>query len=99
AVNIMSFFKSRPIPGFFVRQRAKDHGTRKLIESAGDISGKSVVILDDVTTTGGSAREAVDAATQAGAKVQLVLSVVDREEGASKMFNEAGVTFKALFRL
>ena len=58
-----------------------------------------MVILDDVTTTGGSAREAVDAATQAGAKVQLVLSVVDREEGASKMFNEAGVTFKALFRL
>jgi orotate phosphoribosyltransferase len=100
-IPMLSARHGKPIPGFFVRKEVKDHGTMKLVEglAEGDtLRGKRVVILDDVTTTGGSAMIAVQAATDAGAKVILVLSVVDREEGATEFYNEKGIPFEALFR-
>ena len=78
----------------------KDHGTKRLVEGLkpGDtLAGKAVVILEDVTTTGGSALVAVKAAREAGANVVLVLSVVDRQEGAEAAFAEAGVPFRSIF--
>jgi orotate phosphoribosyltransferase len=51
-----------------------------------------------VTTTGGSAMLAVEAARQAGANVILVLSIVDREEGATERFKKEGVPFESLFK-
>jgi orotate phosphoribosyltransferase len=99
AVTLLSLSKPKKLPGFFVRKEAKDHGTKKLVETAEDLTGKNVVILDDVTTSGGSAMSAVDAARKAGANVVLVLSVVDREEGAAEFYAEKEIPFKALFRL
>jgi orotate phosphoribosyltransferase len=87
----------RYLPGFFVRKQVKDHGTKKRIDGI-DVAGKTVVILEDVTTTGGSALEAVKAVEEAGGKIALVLSILDREEGAAKVFADAGVPFKSLFR-
>ncbi|MGC1179547.1 MAG: orotate phosphoribosyltransferase [Methyloceanibacter sp.] len=87
----------RSLVGFFIRKEAKDHGTKKLVE--GDsIEGKKVVILDDVTTSGGSAMEAVRAAREAGATVTLVLSIVDRGEGAAELYASEGLDFYCLFR-
>ena len=60
----------RRLPGFFVRKAVKDHGTKKRVDGA-DIAGKTVVILEDVTTTGGSAMDAVKAVQEAGAKVEV----------------------------
>jgi orotate phosphoribosyltransferase len=99
-LTMLSFQRGRPIAGFFVRKEVKDHGTRKLVEglSAGDsLNGKRVVILDDVTTTGGSAMAAVQAAQSSGAEILLVLSMVDREEGAEIFYREKGIAFEALF--
>jgi orotate phosphoribosyltransferase len=90
---------ARPLPGFFVRKEVKDHGTKKRVEAAGDISNKNVVILEDVTTTGDSAMHAVDAARSAGANVVLVLSMVDRDEGALEFFKQQGIPFDWLFRV
>ena len=87
----------RHLPGFFVRKAVKDHGTKKRVDGA-DITGKSVVILEDVTTTGGSAMDAVKAVTDAGAKVALVLAILDRGEGAADLYAAAGIPFKSLFR-
>ena len=86
----------RYLPGFFVRKAVKDHGTKKRVDG-NDISGKTVVILEDVTTTGGSAMDAVQAVRDAGAKVSLVISILDRGEGAAALYAEAGVPFKSLF--
>jgi len=86
----------RYLPGFFVRKAVKDHGTQKRVDG-NDIAGKSVVILEDVTTTGGSAMEAVKVVEAAGAKVTLVISILDRGEGAAALYAEAGVPFKSLF--
>lgn len=87
----------RRLPGFFVRKAVKDHGTKKRIDGC-DIAGKTVVILEDVTTTGGSAMDAVKAVEEAGAKVALVLSILDRGEGAAELYEAAGIPFKSLFR-
>lgn len=69
------------LPGFIVRKKAKEHGTRQRIEGILQ-PGWRVLIVEDVATTGGSALEAIQAAEEAGAKVVKVISVVDREEGA-----------------
>jgi orotate phosphoribosyltransferase len=94
---VMKSLSSRSLHGFFVRKVAKDHGTKKIIEGA-DIGGKNVVILDDVTTTGGSAMDAVKVVRDAGATVTLVLSILDRGEGAAEFYEKAGIPFRCLFR-
>lgn len=97
-ISIASRRAGRPLPGFFVRKTVKDHGTRKLVEGLSDVAGKRVVIVEDVTTTGGSAMKAVEALTAAGAKITLVISILDREEGASKLYADAGIPFQSLFK-
>jgi orotate phosphoribosyltransferase len=101
AVAILSERYECPLPGFFVRSAVKDHGTKKLIEglAAGEtLAGKRVVIVDDVTTQGTSAMTAVEAAREAGAQIALVLSIVDREEGAEEFFRAQSIPFRWLFR-
>src|SRR5829696_7424292 len=68
-LSMLSHNRGTPIPSFFVRPSVKDHGTQQLLEGLADpkaLEGKAVVILDDVTTTGGSAMVAVAAARNAG---------------------------------
>ncbi len=96
-VAIRSLDFGRRLPGFFVRKTVKDHGTKKRVDGA-DIAGKTVIILEDVTTTGGSAMDAVRAVEEAGAKVALVLSILDRGEGAADLYAKAGIPFTSLFR-
>mgnify|MGYP001812924297 FL=1 len=91
-----------PLNAFFVRKQAKEHGTQALIEGLAPgetLSGKRVVILEDVTTTGGSALKALEAVREAGAEVVLVLTLVDRREGATAAFEEAGVAFDAILTI
>jgi orotate phosphoribosyltransferase len=99
AVTVLSGSKPKKLPGFVVRKQVKDHGTKKVVETSEDLKGKNVVILEDVTTTGESSMYAVEAAQQAGATVVLVLSLVDREEGAAEFYKSKGIPFRWLFRL
>jgi orotate phosphoribosyltransferase len=99
-VVMLSHQRGRPVSGFFVRKEVKDHGTMKLVEGLGDgdsLQGKKVVIIDDVTTTGGSSMIAVDAAQKSGAEVILGLSVVDRDEGAAETYGKRDIPFRAVF--
>jgi orotate phosphoribosyltransferase len=89
--------RGRAIPGFFVRKEVKTHGTRKRVEGCG-VKGQRAVILEDVTTTGGSAMQAVEAVRQEGGEVAMVLSIVDREEGAVELYRERGIPFDSLFQ-
>ena len=101
AVAQTSFEYPRQLPAFFVRKAAKAHGTKKLVEGLAPgetLEGKTVVIVEDVCTTGESALQAVRLVEGQGAKVALVLTVVDREEGASETYLKAGITFKSLIR-
>jgi orotate phosphoribosyltransferase len=99
AVAAVSFAKGRPLPAFFVRKRAKGHGTQSVIEGlvkGETIAGKRVIIVEDVTTTGGSSLQAVEAVRAEGASVVRVITLVDRLEGAAEAFAAAGVRFSPL---
>lgn len=89
-------FPSYPVRGFFVRKMVKEHGTQKRIEGCFD-PGEATILLDDVTTTGGSVLKAVEAVRGEGARVQHVVTVVDREEGARDALAAAGVELIALY--
>ncbi len=101
AVAQLSFMLGAPLAAFFVRKKPKEHGARLSIEGlmpGESLAGKRVVIVEDVTTTGGSAIKAVEAVREAGAEIAFVLTIVDREEGATEAFAAQGLEFRALFR-
>jgi orotate phosphoribosyltransferase len=100
AICSYSFSVGTPVKGFFVRKKAKEYGAKKLIEGFAafdSVDGKKLVIVDDVTTSGASALQAVEACRELGADVRLVISIVDRGEGAKDAFAAKGVPFKSLF--
>lgn len=99
AVTAVSAIEGRPIGAFFVRKQAKEHGTKSLVEglAAGEtMAGKRVVIVEDVTTTGGSAIKAAEALKAEGAEIVRVVTVLDRQEGAEEAFAAAGLPFAAI---
>ncbi len=64
------------------------------------MGGGKIVVLEDVTTTGGSALKAVEQLHQSTpCEVIAVITVVDREEGGAEAFAAAGIPFEALIRL
>ena len=96
ATGVVSAIEKRPLPGFLVRKKAKEHGRQKQIEGMENLRGKKVVIVDDVCTTGGSTQEAIDAAEREGCEVIGVISLVDREEGGSEMLG-AKYNYRSIF--
>jgi orotate phosphoribosyltransferase len=100
AAAIASHRRGGHLQAFFVRKKPKDHGARKLVEGlpkGETLKGKNVVVLEDVTTTGGSSMQAVQALREEGANIVLVLTVVDRLEGAKENFAAEGLEFRALY--
>jgi orotate phosphoribosyltransferase len=100
AIAQISWLKGHPIAAFFVRKKPKEHGARLAIEGLAKdetLAGKRIVVVEDVTTTGGSAMKAVEALREAGAEVALVFTMVDRQEGAAEAFAAAQLPFRALY--
>jgi orotate phosphoribosyltransferase len=101
AIAQISWIKGHPIAAFFVRKKPKEHGAKLAIEGLTrdeTLAGKRIVVVEDVTTTGGSAMKAVETLREAGANVSLVFTMVDREEGAAETFAAAGLPFRALYK-
>ena len=100
AAAVASHRRGGDMNAFFVRKKAKEHGERKVVEGlpkGESLRGKNVVVVEDVTTTGGSAIQAAEAVRADGGNVVLVISVVDRLEGANEIFAAARLPFRALF--
>ena len=83
------------LDAFVVRKAAKDHGMRRRIEGP-DVAGRSVVVLEDTSTTGGSPLEAL---REAGADVRAVAVIVDRATGARERIEAAGLPYYAALGL
>jgi orotate phosphoribosyltransferase len=80
----------REMEGFWVRDKAKGHGTQKLIE--GNLKPRSrVAVVDDVVTRGSSVIRAIDEVQKLGCEVVLVLALVDRLRGADALFLKRGI--------
>jgi orotate phosphoribosyltransferase len=87
--------------GFMVRKEAKGRGGRKTgnppgIEGSTLNKGDRVVLLEDVTTTGGSALKAAGRLTDMGCEVVACITILDREEGGLDAFDAAGVVLLPL---
>jgi orotate phosphoribosyltransferase len=70
-------------PYAIIRSAEKGHGKKEMI--IGKVKGKRVLLIEDVTTSGGSALYGIDILRAAGATVSRVVTVVDREQGAGAM--------------
>ncbi len=82
-------------PYVIARKQRKEYGTGNRIE--GQLTeGDSVIVLEDVATTGQSALDAVTALREAGAEVSRVIVVVDRQEGATERLAEHDITLESL---
>jgi orotate phosphoribosyltransferase len=86
----------RGLQTFIVRKAVKEHGTKKRIE--GNFrAGSTVVVIDDVITTGGSTIQAIEAVEAEGGRVAFVLALVDRQEGGRANIEARGVRVVAIF--
>ena len=89
----------RQLAGFYVRKERKKRGAKELIDGP-VIRGSHVVILEDVTTKGGSVLQAVRAAREElDCKVVAVITVVDREAGAREALAKEGLDLTSLFEM
>lgn len=77
------------LPLLLVRKAEKAYGTKGRF--VGELKpGDALVLLEDVTTSGGSVRDAIEVVRETGAIVKYVITVVDREEGAREKLKEKG---------
>ncbi len=99
AAVISYHLHGRKMEGFWVRDKAKTHGTQKVVE--GNLKpGSRVVILDDVITRGSSSVKAIEGVRQIGCEVVLVVALVDRLQGAEDLFKQHGIeNFQSVFTL
>lgn len=99
AAVISYHLHGRKMEGFWVRDKAKTHGTRKLVE--GNLQpGARVVIVDDVITQGGSSLKAVKEVQAMQCAIVAVLALVDRLQGAEQLFRAEGIAnYQAVFTI
>ena len=98
AASLTSFQRGAPRDAVYVRKDAKDHGSKRQLEGDTRLApGASLVILEDVTTTGGSTLKAVEKLRAAGYRVESVVTLVDRLEGGREAIEAAGLRFTAIY--
>ena len=83
------------VPYVIARKEEKEYGTGNAVE--GELEeGDRVVVVEDIVTTGASAVEAVEKLRAAGAVVEEIIVVVDRQEGGRENVEDAGLRMHAL---
>lgn len=86
------------LPYIIIRKAQRTHGTTKLIE--GNMQeGDSILLVEDVTTTGYSLLKAAEIIKNAGGSVNQAIVVVDREEGALELLKESEISLVPLVRV
>lgn len=101
SVAVMSHAAGAALPALIIRKQAKGHGTQQRIEGVPpgeQLRGKNILMVEDVTTTGGSLLDAVKVLRAEGANVTHAITIVDRLEGAADMLAGEGIALEALLR-
>jgi len=98
AVALVSFQRGAPLDAVYVRRDVKDHGSKRLLEGNATLpDGASLVILEDVITTGGSTLKAAAKLRDAGYRVAGVVALVDRLEGGREAIEAEGMPVVSIF--
>jgi orotate phosphoribosyltransferase len=95
AVLVLAGQQAMDLKGFIVRKEAKGHGLGRMVEGPVE-AGMSVVVVEDVVTTGGSSLRAIEHLEAAGLRIQRVLAIVDRLKGGREAFAERGYELTSL---
>ena len=85
-------------PMIYPRKEVKNYGTKAEIEGEYH-DGETIVVIDDLATTGGSKFEAIEKLTGAGLLVKDVVVLVDRESGAKESLAQAGYSMYAVLKI
>ena len=86
------------LPVYFVRKEPKKYGTERVCEG-GDVSGRHLLIVEDVVTTGGQMVLSAQDLRAEGAVVEQALCVIDREGGGASVVAAEGITLRSLFTM
>ena len=84
-------------PYAIIRASEKSHGKKDVI--IGSVAGKNVLLIEDVTTSGGSALYGIESLRKAGAHAGRVITVVDREQGAGEMLRQHDIQLIPLVKV
>ena len=99
AVSTVSTMIGAPLDALYIRKAKKDHGTGQQIDGLGVLKGPSkVAVLEDVLTTGGSLRFAVERIIAAGHEVVAAIVLVDRQEGGIVALEDLNIPILSIFR-
>lgn len=93
-----SIFAWEHTRGFLIRSQEKDHGKAGLVVGSVD-KDDTVVVVEDVTTSGGSLMRAVDEIEKFGCKVAAAVTIVDRLQGAVELFAGRGIPFQPMLTI
>lgn len=98
ALSLSAFLGGRELSAIYVRKEAKGHGTGAYLEGTKPVpKGARVALVEDVVTTGGSSKLAVDRLRDHGYVVEHVLAIVDRGQGGRDALAKMGLSLTALF--
>jgi len=99
ATSFVSYIQNDPIKSFIIRKEPKQYGTKRQIEGSVD-TGDSVVILDDVVTTGTSTIKAINVARDNGLNILAAITLVDRcEENGRQNIEATGVRLYSIYNI
>lgn len=85
------------LPLIYVRKKEKSHGRKKSVE--GLLEEDEIVLVDDISTTGGSIKEAGETVREEGGNVKHAVVIIDREEGAEEALKDMDIQLHACFKI
>lgn len=97
AVGAVSFLQQRPVKTFIIRKEPKGHGKGRMVEGPALDAGDSIVIIDDVATTGKAFIHSIEALAADGLKPAVCACIIDRQDGAREALAARGVELRSLF--
>ncbi len=99
AIACLSHQAGRPINTFIIRKQPKEHGKQQQVEGPLLKEGGSVVVIDDVATTGKAFVESIEVLQKMNIKVKKAICVIDRGEGALEALAKYKVPLKSIFTI
>jgi len=97
AIGVLSLQDGRPINTFIIRKAPKAHGKQQQIEGPLLKEGSTVVLIDDVATTGKAFIQSLDVLEKENIKVAKAICIVDRDEGAQEALAKRGCDLVSIF--
>lgn len=82
----------------YPRKEVKTYGTKAEIEGEYH-AGETVIVIDDLATTGGSKFEVIEKLTGVGLVVKDIVVLIDRQSGAKESLAEAGFNLHAVLTI